>query len=291
MNVRAQNQDKSATTMCRAWRLVRADGHALGFTDHDGVLEFDGTIFRPDGGMSSSALEQSTGLSVDNAEAFGVLSSNKISSEDIAAGLYDAAAFSLWQVNWQDLSERELLFRGQLGDIRQSGAIFQAELRGLSDLLAQPRGRTFQKGCGAVLGDRACGVHLNQPLYQLNGTVQKVIDKRVLWVETEAAHDAGWFARGTFQFETGLGQVVEGAVKSDGVTDGCRRIELWHPLALEPALGTQVTVNAGCDKLFSTCRFKFRNTPNFQGFPDLPGDDWMMRYPNMSEPKDGGSRR
>lgn len=291
MTAPSQKQDMSATTMCRAWRLVRADGQTLGFTDHDGILEFDETVFRPDGGMSASALEQSTGLSVDNADAFGVLSSDNISSEDIAAGLYDAAAFSLWHVNWQDTSDRGLLFRGQLGDIRQAGGMFQAELRGLSDLLARPRGRTFQKGCGAVLGDRACGVHLDQPLYQLSGTVRKVVNKRVLLIETDAAHDAGWFTRGTIQFETGLGQVVKGAVKSDGETDGLRRIELWHPLALEPVTGTQITVHAGCDKLFSTCRFKFENTANFQGFPDLPGDDWMMRYPNTSEPKDGGSRR
>lgn len=283
--------DKEATTYCRAWQLLRSDGISFGFTDHDGCLSFEGTEFRPDGGMSASAVETATGLSVDNAEAFGVLSAESISAEDIRAGIYDGAKFALWRVNWADVEDREILFSGQLGDIRQAGGSFQAELRGMADLLNQPRGRTYQKSCGALLGDQACGVQLQQPLYRLEGEVVSCVDNRVLFVRTDAVHDVGWFTRGVVKFPTLAGPAAQALVKSDSTLDGLRRIELWSPLNCEIQEGMAIEVTAGCDKLFSTCRFKFGNTLNFHGFPDLPGDDWMLRYPNTAEPKDGGSRR
>ena len=48
---------------------------------------------------------------------------------------------------------------------------------------------------------------------------------------------------------------------------------------------------AGCDKRFETCRLKFVNTLNFQGFPDVPEDDWMTIQPVNAKAKAGGSRR
>ena len=59
------------TSVCRCWAVIRRDGVAYGFTDHDLSLNFDGLTYRADTGMSAKALVQSTGLSVDNTEAMG----------------------------------------------------------------------------------------------------------------------------------------------------------------------------------------------------------------------------
>lgn len=49
---------------------------------------------------------------------------------------------------------------------------------------------------------------------------------------------------------------------------------------------------AACDKSFATCRDVFANAVNFQGFPDVPGDDFLAVYAgNVTGPADGGSRR
>ena len=49
---------------------------------------------------------------------------------------------------------------------------------------------------------------------------------------------------------------------------------------------------AVCDKRFATCRDTFDNALNFQGFPDVPGDDFLAVYAgNVSGAADGGSRR
>ncbi len=48
---------------------------------------------------------------------------------------------------------------------------------------------------------------------------------------------------------------------------------------------------AACDKSFATCGASFANTLNFQGFPDIPGDDWLAAVPAQGGVNDGGSRR
>ena len=43
--------------------------------------------------------------------------------------------------------------------------------------------------------------------------------------------------------------------------------------------GDAVTVLAGCDRRFATCRDKFANSINFRGFPHIPGNDFVLSYP------------
>ena len=56
------------TTLARCFAVTRRDGVVIGFTDHDRDLSFDGILFRADSGLTAKAIQQSTGLSVDNSE-------------------------------------------------------------------------------------------------------------------------------------------------------------------------------------------------------------------------------
>jgi uncharacterized phage protein (TIGR02218 family) len=78
--------EDGATTVCRAWMVRRTDGTLMGFTDHDRDLVVDGVPCRADTGMTARALQQTTGMSVDNSEAAGALSDAAIREEDILAG-------------------------------------------------------------------------------------------------------------------------------------------------------------------------------------------------------------
>ncbi|MEO1542983.1 MAG: DUF2163 domain-containing protein, partial [Pseudomonadota bacterium] len=79
------------TTLCWCWRVTRKDGVVLGFTDHDRALSFDGTVFEAASGFTGSEMTTSVGLNVDNLEVDGALSSDRLSDEDLAAGLFDDA--------------------------------------------------------------------------------------------------------------------------------------------------------------------------------------------------------
>lgn len=48
---------------------------------------------------------------------------------------------------------------------------------------------------------------------------------------------------------------------------------------------------AACDKRWATCLGAFANGANFQGFPDIPGDDFLTAAPVEGGRHDGGSRR
>ncbi|MFY0618154.1 DUF2163 domain-containing protein [Shimia sp.] len=280
------------TTVARAWGIERCDGVRLGFTDHDNDLEFERFSFRAASGLTTSALEQSTGLSVDNAEAIGVLSDASVQEADIAAGRMDGADITAWLVNWVNPDERSVLFRGNIGEIRRSGGAFVAELRGLAEQLNVPRGRVYQRPCSAVLGDASCRFDLNAPGYVHTREVADVSERRVFHFPTLDDYEPGWFTRGQLQVQSGIAEGLSGLIKRDWFDqDGGRNIELWEPLGAQIGRGDQVKLVAGCDKRFSTCRHKFLNTLNFQGFPDIPGEDWITSYPTRESGNTGGSLR
>ncbi|MGI1663323.1 DUF2163 domain-containing protein [Palleronia sp. KMU-117] len=276
------------TTVARCWALTRRDGRVLGFTDHDRPLSFAGLSFAADAGLSARALQQGTGLAVDNSEAVGVLSHASIREEDIRAGRFDGADVRCWLVNWRNVEERKLLFRGSIGEIRTSAGSFTAELRGMTEALNQSSGRNFQKPCGARLGDARCGVDLSGDAFRAIRTVLSAEDNRRLDLGLLAPYAKGWFTRGTLRVLDGEAEGQAAVVKDDREATGGRRIELWSDLRATIAPGDRVEITAGCDRMAETCRVKFNNFLNFRGFPHIPGEDWLISYPTRSGRNDGG---
>lgn len=279
------------TTTCRCWALTRRDGVVMGFTDHDRLLTFEGVAFRPDTGMSALAVQQTTGLSVDNTEALGALSDAAIREADIEAGRYDGAELRAWLVNWQDVTARSLIFRGTMGELRRAGGAFEAELRGLTDALNVALGRVYQKACSAILGDRECAFDLDTPGYVAERPAEEVEENRVFRFVEVGGFAEDWFRHGVIRVLSGAAAGLVGLIKRDRKEGVGRVIELWHPLGAVVAPGDALRIEAGCDKRLTTCQFKFDNLLNYQGFPDIPGDDWTITDPTRSPRLDGGSRR
>lgn len=279
------------TTLCRCWAITRADGVEYGFTDHDLLLSFEGVDFKAETGLTASALTQSTGLSVDNTEALGALSDAAITEADIEAGRFDGAQVRAWIVNWADVDVRWLQFRGTIGEMRRAGGAFHAELRGLTEVLNRPLGRIYQKPCTAVLGDKACGFDTKTPGFFAELAVDHVSDRRIFKWEGFSDFEEQWFQRGRLDVLSGSATGLWGTVKDDRFVGKDRVIELWESIRGPLEAGTIIRLTAGCDRRFETCSEKFSNVVNYQGFPDLPGEDWMVRFPKSSNTNDGGSRR
>jgi hypothetical protein len=199
-----------ATRLATCWKITRADGTVLGFTDHDRPLIFGGTTFRPmlDGGEMPARL----GAQVSTGEVLGVLRSDAISEADIAAGLFDGAAVESWRVNWEDSEGRVLLTLTTIGEIVREDGAFRAELRSGQQALNRVRGRLYSPLCDAVLGDARCGVGTDHPEFA-----------------------------------------------------------------------------QGCDRQLGTCRKRFGNVANFRGFPHIPGNDFVLRYPRGDGELTGGA--
>ncbi len=267
------------TTLARAWALTRADGTTMGFTDHDEDITFDGITFRADTGLTARALQQTTGLALDNSEGLGALSDLSLSEADIAAGRYDGAEVAAWLVNWADPRQRLLQFRGHIGEITRAGGAFRAELAGLSEVLNTPQGRVYQTPCPAVLGDRACGVDLSDPAFTGTGVVETVEDAKLLTLSGLSDYAENWFRRGRLTVLSGAAAGLVAVVKSDTTSGALHMVELWESLRAGIAPGDSVRLNAGCDKSAGQCRLKFANLLNFRGFPDIPGDNKLLSIP------------
>lgn len=283
--------DSGCTTLCRAWQIERRDGTRYGFTDHDLPLAFDGQSYSPDSGLSAMALQQTTGLAVDNTEAIGAISSAAITDADVDAGRFDGAEVMSWLVNWENPAQRVMQFRGNIGEIRRAGGAFQAELRGLTDSLNRPVGRVFQRPCSAVLGDRKCKAPIMADGFRAQAVIAEIENTRVFRFAGINGHAAGWFERGKIKVLTGAGADLSASIKIDRQVGGLREIAVWEPLRADIQVGDEVEIFAGCDKRFETCRVKFSNAKNFRGFPDIPEEEWLMVHPTKAPSKDGGSRR
>ena len=278
-----------ATHVCHCWLLRRRDGIEYGFTDHDRSLAFENVEFLPDSGLSAKAIASTTGLSVNNTEALGMLNAASITEADIDAGRFGGAEVTLWLVRWDDTSAREIQFYGTIGEITREAGIFRAELRGLTEMLNQEQGRAYLRSCSSVLGDQGCSVDTNDPAFHAVAQITAVEDQQVFEMSLSTPFSDRWFEAGSFKVTTGAASGLLESIKSDEVMNGVRHITLWQPLRAEVMVGDSVRLVAGCDKRSETCRIKFNNMINFQGFPDIPGDDWLMSVPRSTDPSEGGS--
>ena len=60
-----------------------------------------------------------------------------------------------------------------------------------------------------------------------------------------------------------------------------------EPVGDWAAAGDTLIAYAGCDRRFSTCKARFANAANFRGFPHIPGNDFVMRYPKSGDVLEG----
>lgn len=285
----ADHLSGAATTLCRCWKLTRRDGAELGFTDHDRDVVFDGVTFQAGSGLAAGELEQANGFNADTQEVSGAFDSALLTEADLRAGRYDGAQIELWMVNWADVEDRLLDRIFTLGETVAEDGAFRVELRGLAADMDQTQGRRFTRNCDADLGDTRCGVNLDSALFKASAAVTAVKQGLVFTMSGLAAYASGWFSGGRITFETGGNAGLSMEIASHDLHEnGEATVQLWKSLPADIAPGDQLTIRAGCDKQFATCREKFANTPRFRGFPHIPGNDFSLGYASRNAVMDGG---
>jgi uncharacterized phage protein (TIGR02218 family) len=280
--------DSSVTTLCRCWVIVRGDGVRQGFTDHDEDVAVGAVVCRAGTGLTGSEATQKLGLSVDSSELSGALNDDSLNEDDLAAGRYDAAAGELWLVDWSEPSLRVLLAKGTLGEVKRAGTAFTAEVRGISERLNQDSGRLYTASCSADLGDSRCAIDLTNPAYRGDGTVVALSGTSNFSASGLGAYDGDLFTAGKLTFTGGANAGISVEVKSHR-NSGVVTLELWQQMPEPISPGDTFIVTAGCDKRFATCHDRFNNIVNFRGFPHVPGNDFVVRYPVPAEPGNDGS--
>ncbi|HZH12455.1 MAG TPA: DUF2163 domain-containing protein [Microvirga sp.] len=285
----AAHMAEGATSLCHCWKLIRRDGTSFGFTDHDRDLAFGGTLFAARSGLEAAEATAELGFVVGGGEVSGALMSAGLTEDDISSGLYDDASVETWLVNWADVEERLLLDIGTIGEIRRADGSFVAEVRGLMHRYDEERGRLFRATCSADLGDAKCGINLGSTAYSDTGTVTRT-DGFLGIAASGIGFSDGWCTGGKLTWTNGSNAGLSVEVKVHRAINGTDEFDLWQRAPQEIRVGDGFRVTAGCDKTHATCRRKFRNVPNFRGFPHMPGNDFIIRMPQQGEAGlDGGS--
>lgn len=276
--------DDGTTTLAWCWKITRSDGEVLGFTDHDRALSFGGAEYELESGLSASEIRAGSGLSVDSQDAAGALTSDRITETDILDGRWDNALVEVWRVNWQAPSQRVLIRRGSIGELRRGRMGFVAEVRSMAHVLGQTIGRVYQGTCDAALGDARCSIDLNKAGYTGTGAVVDRMRDRVFTASGLGGFASGWFAFGTIEWTSGPNSGRKAEVMLHDVASGIVTLTLLEAPVRPVAAGHAFTIRAGCDKRAETCSAKFSNSRNFRGFPHIPGQDTVIRYAHS----DGG---
>lgn len=260
-----------ATTLALLWNITRADGVIFAFTDHNEDITYDGIIYRASDNFTPSTVAQAEDLSVDTVDLTGMFADSGITSGDIRAGLFDNAAAKIYHINYTAPEDGAVLrVSGTLGEISQEGGRYKAEFRSLMQKLQQPIGRVITPACDALLGDARCGVALLG--YTVSASVTHVTDRSAFSALSLTQSD-GYFKHGKITFTSGGNNGKSGEIRSFGSGN----IELALPMAYDISASDNFTIIAGCDKSSVACKTKFDNFLNFRGFPDVPGQDRILK--------------
>jgi uncharacterized phage protein (TIGR02218 family) len=264
--------ERALATAAFCWRLERPDGVALGFTTHDRDLMRGGLRYRAAPGMLPSAISISDGFEAESLDIKGALTSDAISSVDLAAGRWDGTSVHVFMVDWEEPEGEALaVARGELGEVSIRADAFEAELRGPAALLDAPVAEQTSPECRARLGDKRCRVDMAGRTRLTR--ILAVVAADLLEVETAGTGNDYGFGR--LRWLGGANSGLESPVlRSEGAL-----LALYEPPAFPPAAGDLVQISEGCDRMLATCAGRFDNVPNFRGEPHLPGIDLLTRYP------------
>lgn len=286
-----------ATKWCQCWRIFRLDGVVMRFTSLDEDFEWGNDIYDTCGGLTPSAAESaSTVGQVGNIELAGIISSDKITEEDLYGGVYDDAFVEVWLVPYEVTAGEvpRRLAAGWTGNLTHTANNFNMEVTGPGARLDQQAlTEVVTPTCRWVFGDSRCTIDLEA--LKKASIVSAAIDRGQFLADiSEGSEGAGMFsgegdpgsgtedgiqwANGRARWTTGrnTGQTTE--VKTVDFTTG--KIVLWKLPSYLPVPGDEFDLLPGCAQDAHTCQFVYNNYLNFGGFRDVPGDDSIDATPD-----------
>lgn len=283
------------TTLAQLYKIVRKDGSVYTFTDHDKDISTVGleayfsdadpstggwVYLAAVGGLTPTAIENKSDLSVDNQEVTAIIDSVVIKENELRYGIWDSADVEIRLVNWANLTQGEVKLRkGSLGNLSMKNGILTAEVLGITNALQVLQGRSYGPQCDAELGDSRCKAVV--PVHTGSCNTNPSIgsnDSHHIAPYSGLDNRVGFYTDGILTFTSGVNSGLSNQVKYwDGHT-----LTLAMALFAAVADGDTFTISPGCDKSIATCKASYDNVVNFQGFASMPGQDAIMQYPDAT---------
>lgn len=207
---------QTVTTLATIWKITRTDGQSFYLTEHDVDLEVDGNTYKSASGYRRTAVSNSLGLAADNLDVHGVFDGGGITENDLRLGLFDYADVWVSLVNWSDLAQGAMkVRRGKLGEVSiNTKGMYQAELRGLTQLLSQNIIEVYTAECRVDLGSTQCKIPVQPAIL---GRDTAVAVGEFYRVPTKTLTGVDWHGIGA-NAGFGLSSVGEGKTTIEGWT-------------------------------------------------------------------------
>lgn len=272
------------TRLSRCLLLDLRDGTSLGITDHDTDLsvalgDSPLTTFSASTGVIPSAVSLTLGLDADNLEARGPIGTD-VTRAAVLGGRFNRARFRLFDVRWDSPTEYMRLLAGKVSAAKVEGGEFILEMRSSTDAFNQTIGRVLAPYCSNDFGvnDPPRSYCQATPTTWIAQVASVTDDLRftVTWTDSPAPTAAD-IRNGTVEFTSGA---LAGTLPVEifELTTGTT-IDLYYPLVEAPTIGDLLLVTEGCPKTRAACK-AFGQILNFRGFPDMPGTDQYLKFPN-----------
>lgn len=271
--------DQEVTTICSCWKIVRRDGVEFFLTDHDRDIVFEGNTYEAESSYDRTAVASGSDFSVDNLDVAGILDSEKITDQELRAGLFNRADVYIFIVNWANPSQGALkVRRGWFGEVALLGnETFTTEIRGLAQALSHNFIEVFGAECRADFCDARCTLDIVD--FEIETTVDAVTDRSTFTLVEGFTPPTQGLVPGTVKFIDGdnAGRVVE----IIGYDETTRQVDLFEAVSYPILADTAVSVAPGCDGSLTSCKF-YNNVVNRRAEDYVPGNDELMSYPDAS---------
>lgn len=280
--------EAQTTQFCVCMTIERRDGFVFGLTTLDDSLTINTVDYVP--GLEIKGLESAATLDVNNT-AMTIVQPDQALEADLIAGLWDNAAFHIFDYEYGAEMIADGLQRGTLGEVTVNQGSYVIELRGMGQALKQPVGSVTTKDCVAAFADypravpgRLCRVVA--ATWTRTGTITTATSR---WVVADAGNVEvdDFYGAGFLKFTDGLNAGYERQVRS--YVAGVFTFVLPFPFQIDP--GDAYSAIAGCRKRHerslanpsgvSDCVDKFNNILNMQAQPHMQGVDILTKLPGV----------
>lgn len=295
--------DQPDTTTTRLLKITLKSGFSYGLAMLDKTVTYDDGAGEIDyiamNGFDPTTLSSNDALSVDNAEAYALISDvvPGVTVEMVEAGEFDDATWICYLVNYEDTSMGHVLLdAGDLGDVRtEHGMVWIPELLSYVMRLKQPVGSVWSRTCRAIFGSPAdsptgCGVDLT-PLW-ISGEVLSVGEETDRVFSGDAISDSSDITPfpGRVEWLTGANAGREFAVESISSDTGSDTVTLSETTNYPIEVGDTYRIRPDCRKRYTEdCIALWDNGVNFKGEPLIPvGDASAVQSPGAQVPGGGG---
>lgn len=256
-----------AHTLAWALEVVSVYGPTIRYCSGTRNVTIGGFLFTAADGMSISTIAATVGLSVDNGKVT-VGDGTTIDRAGIYDGVWDAAAYRLFQYNWASPSDGIIPWSyGWVADAEPRVGAFDLEFRDLRQALQQDTTRMHQYACPSVLGDANC----RKPLaaFTFGAVAITAVTSQRVFAASSLLQAADYFTEGRLIFNTGAN--ANGITRQIQAHATGGAITLVRALPFPALVGDLMTIIAGCrHRPNEDCRDKFSNKVNNGGCDTKP---------------------